>query len=282
MRDRELGRSAEPSSWRKGPAADPAESSGGRSAAAAAPSTEPYRPPREVKFRNTRTDKYSSRPESDNNMDNNRDRRDYADDRRDDHAPPRRAEAEPPASSWRNARAAPEPDQRGPRGDGGVPPERTARDFGALRDPAARKAMEMERPGGGFRDGREMRRDDRGEMRRGGDDRDIRRGDDRDMRRGDDRDTRRGGGDDREIRRGGGEDREIRRGPPANSAPPREEQSSWRSAPRTASDRPQEITRDRGAARPDRDDGGRAPRSDKEERPPMSRPTDRKRESLSL
>merc|ERR1712071_449207 len=217
------------SSWRKGgePAAPVAESR----------FSEPYKPPTEAKWRNNRSDKYSSRPDADSERRVDNDERRERGDR--DRVDRDRRDQEP--SSWRSAREPPASDSR-PRDR--EAPARGARDFAALRDPGARKTVEFERPA--FR--REENPREEREFRRGG-------GEDREIRRG---------GEDREIRRGG-EDREIRRAPPAA----REGESSWRSMrPAAGSDRPQESRgeRDFRAVRGDRED--RPLREDREKMPP--------------
>jgi len=235
------------SSWRKGgePAAPVAESR----------FSEPYKPPTEAKWRNNRSDKYSSRPDADSERRVDNDERRERGDR--DRVDRDRRDQEP--SSWRSAREPPASDSR-PRDR--EAPARGARDFAALRDPGARKTVEFERPA--FRR-EENPREEREFRRGGGEDREIRRGgEDREIRRGgEDREIRRGG-EDREIRRGG-EDREIRRAPPAA----REGESSWRSMrPAAGSDRPQESRgeRDFRAVRGDRED--RPLREDREKMPP--------------
>ncbi|XP_057379990.1 eukaryotic translation initiation factor 3 subunit A-like [Daphnia carinata] len=256
------------SSWRRGPP----ENVESRQA-------EPYRPPKEPKWRNNRSEKYSSRPESDDierrddrdrrEVDDRREpeyRRDRDDRREPEHRRDRDDRREPEQSSWRTAKDVERPrEQR---------PERGGRDFAALRDPT-RKNIELDRPSQ-FRDEEKFRRDDR-EIRR--DDRDIRR-DDREFRR-DDREFRR---DDREIRR---DDREIRRAAPPSAS--RDGESNWRSA-RGPVERPTERGGDREQMcrqpRSDREDAGARPArsgADREERErPDFRLGDREREKPKI
>ncbi len=235
-RERPAAPTEGPSSWRRGgePAAQQDRDDGQRGGGAAA-GAGTYQAPRDAgKWRNARTDKYSSRPEGEGERFDDREmRRGGGDDR----------------------------DFR--RGD-----DREMRRGGDDRDFRRGDDREMRRGGGDDRgdmrrgDDREMRRsgDDRGDMRRG-DDREMRRGgDDRgDMRRGDDRDMRRverrdepsswrsardaDAGREGPARDGGRDFGSLRdsdrRGPPMDRdrdmrrAPPKEE-SNWRRGPAPA------------------------------------------------
>lgn len=124
------------SSWRRGPA----ENSDGRQA-------EPYKPPKEAKWRNNRSEKYSSRPEADDVERRDRDDRDRreVEERRD----------REDRQDWRSSKEVERSRE--------IRQDRGGRDFAALRDPA-RKNMDMDRQPQ-FRDEEKPRRDER-EIRR--------------------------------------------------------------------------------------------------------------------
>lgn len=126
------------SSWRRGPA----EISDGRQA-------EPYKPPKEAKWRNNRSEKYSSRPEADDV-----ERRDR-DDRERREVDERRDREDRRDQDWRTSKDTDRSRE--------IRQDRGGRDFAALRDPA-RKNMDIDRLPQ-FRDEEKPRRDER-EIRR--------------------------------------------------------------------------------------------------------------------